>query len=363
MKISDLQLARLIVPQFSPSLLDTELEIKFIGEKDTVVNRGNKIIYTNPSSVSRFLYQTLYSLISPCVQKDHKKDCLSVALLSACNDYVHKEEDNDSRPVFASFSKLMIPHFVISEVLAPVIGEYLPQTVAFMKCNFTDTCRICDSNHTFCNEYQLPDNSCSPGYFPTLVSNLNINNAPATDFGLIIKYLELHKSKEKTKEVIKKILSECNSLVLNLIESLYSLTGKEEYVLSFLEHLYAYAELSEQENCEIQKIKITILANSKHIKKAQYVNQDVSNQWSQFSVLIGLIEKQLGPMRGAMWPTSEALKPIEDDKKRKVQQEAKKKKKQLTIEEMLEVARDYYNHNAVEPGKLIDKFLGDVRVW
>jgi len=90
----------------------------------------------------------------------------------------------------------------------------------------------------------------------------------------------------------------------------------------------------------------------------------INKQWSQWSMLMGLIEKQLEPMRGSMWPTTEMMKPHEDRFRLQIREKAKKKKKDhANYEDMLEVARDLYDHNAVEPGHLIEEMLKENRVW
>jgi len=69
-------------------------------------------------------------------------------------------------------------------------------------------------------------------------------------------------------------------------------------------------------------------------------------------------------MRGSMWPASENIKPHEDKHRRMIALKAKERNKnQLNFEELLETARDLYNHNATTPGKLIEVVLKDNRVW
>lgn len=78
---------------------------------------------------------------------------------------------------------------------------------------------------------------------------------------------------------------------------------------------------------------------------------------------MGSIEKQLAPMRGSMWPTSESVKPFED-KLRKMQAEEAlaKGKKHLNFEEMLETWRKRYNHKSEIPAKkLIEEMLDSER--
>ncbi len=81
-------------------------------------------------------------------------------------------------------------------------------------------------------------------------------------------------------------------------------------------------------------------------------------------MLMGLIEKQLEPMRGSMWPTSESVKPHEDKLRLIIKERTEELgKPQANFEEMLEAARDLYNHNAIEPGQLIETMLKENRVW
>ena len=90
----------------------------------------------------------------------------------------------------------------------------------------------------------------------------------------------------------------------------------------------------------------------------------VFRQWSQWSALMGLIEKQLGHMRGSFWPTTTNMKPHEDKKKEMILRVTKEKgKNQLNMEELLEVSRNWYDHNATEPGQLFEKILKEERIW
>ena len=104
---------------------------------------------------------------------------------------------------------------------------------------------------------------------------------------------------------------------------------------------------------------------NKHIKlAAEKQTPSIFRQWSQWSLMSGLIEKQLGPMRGSMWPTTENMRPYENHFKRMLIKKKKDKKNpHLNFEAMLEVSRDLYNHNAREPGQLIEHLLKEERVW
>ena len=69
-------------------------------------------------------------------------------------------------------------------------------------------------------------------------------------------------------------------------------------------------------------------------------------------------------MRGSMWPTTELVKPHEDKLRLVIKEKMKEKNKnQANFEELLEIARNMYDHNAIEPGKLIETLLKDERVW
>jgi hypothetical protein len=128
-------------------------------------------------------------------------------------------------------------------------------------------------------------------------------------------------------------------------------------------------QLTDEEMNISSELKFKAVASddylNRHIKiAAEKHTPTVFKQWSQWSMLMGLIEKQLGPMRGSMWPATENLGPHENNFRALVQLKAKEKNKnQLNYEELLETARDLYDHNAVEPGKLIEIMLKDNRVW
>ena len=79
-------------------------------------------------------------------------------------------------------------------------------------------------------------------------------------------------------------------------------------------------------------------------------------------MMMGLIEKQLTPARGSMWPATYNLKQFDDRRKAMIAEREKTKGSALNFEELLEVARDMYSHNA-KPGTLIENLLKDNRVW
>jgi hypothetical protein len=310
-------------------------------------------------------------LLCQKIQDDKERDKAALALLTLCKDYVYADDKkSEDENIIISFNKLMIPAFVVNQLLTPLIGKCQDAKVALMPCKYTDTCRIVDSEEKLCDEYKLTAHVLKPSYFPIIVCNSKIHNGAARDADLLIKYLELTLGKEKTPYVFKKILMNENcSLHGSLIETIYSLSGDPCYVYNFMQYIDSYTQLNAVEVSEVITIRLQYIASKpqlrSHIKEAQQnTTPGVNNQWSAFSMLVGLIEKQLGSARGSMWPASENLKPFEDDRKKIILDTAKNKHKtQLNFEELLESSRDYFNHNAVEPGKLIEVLLKDSRIW
>ena len=379
MKVRDLQFFRSLLKQeldvcpcSVEKLLDYEILIQYTGDPDNIVDRGTSILYTNPTSITRFLFQVSYTLLSKFVQDEVQKDKLSLVLLCLCREYVYHDENCDSpdMPLITDFRKATVSSFVARELIEPLAGRIEQPKIIYIPCQFTDVCRIVDSQTDFGKEYGLSNYKLKNEFFPALVCNLNIKNPVARDADLLIKILELSYGEEKTQKAIKNILlDENNGVMAYLVDILYTLTGKAEYVFEFLRYLDAYTSLSETEETIVVSIQFKVLSDNKHIKEHVKLASDnytpaVQNQWSQWSMLVGLIEKQLGSMRGSLWPTTEALKPLDDQRKKIYLDVAKKKKKtQLNMEELLEVTRDIWKKNAVEPGKLIEEFLGNTRVW
>jgi len=90
---------------------------------------------------------------------------------------------------------------------------------------------------------------------------------------------------------------------------------------------------------------------------------EVYRQWSQWSLLMGLTEKQLESARTTDRPATRNLGPIEEDRKKLIADRTRKEgKTQLNYEELLEMARDYYDHNA-KRGHIYEFLLGENRVW
>lgn len=378
MKVKDIQFIRHLLtqeistcPSAIEDLLEYDIQIQGTGDSDNIIDRGNCFVYSNPSSVTRFLFQTSYTLLSKFVPDPVQKDRLSLLLLPMCKSYVYHDDSHDipDSPVIISHSKMMVTSFIVRELLEPLIGRIKNPKLIYMPCNFTDVCKVYDGQLDFSEQYNLPNHLVKSHHFPAVVCNLNIKNKAARDADLLVRILELSLGRKCAESAIKSLLlNQDKTVMAYLVDMLYTFSGKPEYVHDFLNYIDSYTCLSKQEQETAVVIQFEILANNAHmkdaVKLASQVNTETSNQWSQWSLLVGLTEKQLGGMRGNMWPASENLKPIEDKRKKIILETAQKKNKtQLNYEELLEVSRDIWQQNAVEPGKLIDHFLANERVW
>lgn len=372
MKIRDLQYPRTFLsneigldPDDVSQLLDIDIEIHWAGELDTVVLRNGKIDYYNPSSITRFLYKILYHLLQPFADYTGK-DKLALGLFYMVRNYVYSDfEPRDAGPpVVVSFDKIT-PAFIVHELIEPLVGAVPKRDVLFIASKTMNTCRVIKTRS------ELPSSDINFN-LPLLAVNCNIHNTAAQHADLLYQYLLLGIGKDKSDKVIKNILlnGDGNDHILNnLFLLLKTLQGDPTYVMDFIEHLQASVAFSSEE------MKISHERQRAAIQADNYLSQNIKladdgrttqvfRQWSQWSLLMGLIEKQLSPMRGSMWPASELVKPHEDAFKSMLKERAiRKNKNQLNFEEMLEAARDLYDHNAVEPGELIEVILKDRRVW
>ena len=353
------------------SILNTDIEITHSGEPDQVIDRSNKIVISNPTSITKFLYNVLYTLLSRHVFDPFQKDKLALGLSFVCYDYCHFDETKEGReiPVLIDSEKLLVVSSIIKEIIEPMVGKIEMCPTLFIKCHFTNSCRIVDNFNRLVDQYGMKKESISQNKFPIVVCNTAISNQAAENTNLLTAILENKLGKDKTLKVIKHILLDTNdNIVSHLIMTLKMLNGIPDFVINFLGYLESYLHLSsyESEISENNQEK-AILADkflSQHIKVAGEGNQQVAKQWTQWSTILGIIEKQLTPMRGSMWPTSTKVKPFEDKlRKLFVEKASKAGKKYLNFSEMLDSYRDLYDHKAIEPGKIFEHVLGNNRVW
>jgi hypothetical protein len=356
MKVKDFQfiknflISREDIPsEISNNLLNFDVEIKN-GEKDHIVKRTNSVIYETPSSIMKFLYNLSCTLINEYTKDPLERDKNSLILLHLCRDYVYVNFDKNKNhvpPVVCKFNKFPISTLIMNELIEPITGKIDLPLLAFRECNFTDSCRFEPSKNY-------------------IIINHNIHNNAAVLAHLIFKTLELHENEEFATKIIRKVLLGKDSDNLqNMITILQYIDGNPIFPFEFINLLQSHAKLTKDEVKDSVKIIESDVKMQKMIKEAygNYTPQ-VFHQWSQWAMLMGLVEKQLGHMRGSFWPTTVKMKPHEDKKRKMIIETAKEKgKNQLNMEEMLEVARNWYNHNAVEPGKLFEKVLKEERVW
>ncbi len=380
MKVKDLQFANYFLSHdidlgdSKEDLLSYEIEINHMGEPDTVVDKQNKLVYNNPSSITKFLFTVIYNLLPKFSKINFNRETTGLAFLYRCRDYTYKDYDMHQHlsnpPLLVSFDKLSIPSFIVHEFIEPLVGTVKTHPILYIPLNYVDTCKIVYDVEQLVRNYKINSRDVTFHDFPLLVCNTKIHNIAAQLADITYRELELYLGTKKTNKVIRHLLlSEENKLVPRLLMSLKMLSGDPEFIVDFLDYLACHVDLSEEEVSMASELQIQSIAADtylgQHIKTAadRYTPQ-VDRQWSQWTMLMGLIEKQLTPMRGSMWPATRNLKPHEDVHRKMVHlKERKKKKNQLNFEELLETSRDLFDHNAVEPGKLIEIMLKDNRVW
>lgn len=366
MKIKDLQFARLLVKNLDLSddqifqALNTEIDIISTGEPDTTVIRNNTVVVNNPSSIVKFLVEVLYRTLSAFISNPFMKDKLSLSLNLMCSDYVYNEPNNkiSGPPVMVSVHKIITPFSILSEIIEPVVKKIRKFPVFYYPCNFTDTCRPINNLAELKKYYSLTNLSFLEDNFPVILCNTNIHNSAAKEAGILITTLQMNFGEDKTDKIIEELLINKTSRLPEHMYDILKLTnGDYDFMFDFVDCLSA----SYQNNMTSVFSNIVL----KHIKtSAEKYTPSVFKQWGQWSMIMGLIEKQLTPMRGSMWPASERIKPNEDELRNFQASVAKSKGKNiLNMEEQLEAYRDYWKTNAIQPGKLIEHILRDNRVW
>lgn len=379
-RVKDLQFPRYFLlneidldPRVILQILETEVEIKS-GEPDKVVLKGNKIIITDPSSITKFLFLVLYHLVSHYARHGIQQDKLGLGLLFACKEYTYTDyvESHKKSSVLISEEKLPVCDMIITELIEPLIGEIEPLKILYIESNFVDACEVSESAEKFSKRFKLPFRLVSFHDYPVLVANNSIYNEAATMAHICIKTLEYRIGAEKTRKVIKNlILSDAGNIGANLLSILKLLKGDPIFVMDFLKYFKSNIALTPEEEKRASLVRSHMFTTdsylSNYVKTAQYGGKytpQVFKQWHEWAAIIGLIEKQLAPMRGSMWPTTDNVKPHEDaHRQMEVQRAQEKGKTQLNFEELLELAREWYGHKSVQPGELAEKLLSENRVW
>lgn len=379
-QVKDLQFPRYFLlneidldPRIVLQLLQIEVEIHS-GEPDKAILKDNKLIITSPSSITKFLFLVLYNLIRNHALHGIQQDKLGLGLLFACKEYTYVDyvESHKKLSVLISEEKIAVVDVVINELIEPLIGKIPRMKILFVGSNFVDACEISESSEKFSKRFKLPFRAVSFHDYPILVANNSIYNEAATMAHLCVKILEHNIGANKTSKVIKNlILSDAGNIGANLVSILKILKGDPIFVMDFLKYFKSNVTLTLTEEKRASLVRNHIFTTdtylSGYVKTAQYGGKytpEVFKQWHEWAAIVGLIEKQLGPMRGSMWPTSDNVKPFEDAHRQMEIERAKEKgKTQLNMEELLEVAREWYGHKTIMPGQLAEKLLSENRVW
>ena len=379
-QVKDLQFPRYFLlneidldPRIALQILQTEVEIHS-GEPDKAILKDGKLIITSPSSITKFLFVVLYNLIQQHALRGIQQDKLGLGILFACKEYTYVDyvESHKKLSVLISEEKIAVVDVVINELIEPFVGKIPRMKILFIKSNFVDACEISESSEKFSKRFKLPFRSVSFHDYPVLVANNSIHNEAASMAHMCIKILEHNIGANKTSKVIKNlILSDSGNIGANLVSILKTLKGDPIFVMDFLKYFKSNVTLNVIEENRANLVRNHMFATdtylSGYVKTAQYGGKytpEVFKQWHEWAAIVGLIEKQLGPMRGSMWPTSDNVKPHEDAHRQMEVERAKEKgKTQLNFEELLELSREWYGHKTVMPGQLAEKLLSENRVW
>ncbi len=375
MKIKNLQFIRWFLTQEIDlgtdtvnKMLETSVQVHHFGEPDTAEFKNNTVVCQSPSSLTMFLFKVTETILSTQIESLLQRDKMGLALLHMCRSYVHLEQSGKYQgpPVLISLDKIPVVSVILRDIVQPLVDPMDFESVLFAPCNYTDTCRIIKDASEFEHDYGVSQFRGSDRTFPMILCNSNVHNDAAQQCHMVVKCLEASFGRDRSEKVIKNILlGEELALTSRLLTVLKTIKGCPRYVLRFLSLLESHlseSDLAQSAESQWKRIKSDQYLNQ-YIKTSQS-NTQVARQWSQWSMMMGLIEKQLDPMRGSMWPASETVKPHEDRLRLIIHEKAEEKgKNQANFEEMLEAARNLYNHNAVEPGNLIEEMLKENRIW
>ena len=371
MKVSDLQFVKYFLTQeidlddsVLTKILDIPVHIDYSGISDEVHIDNNGLTYYNPSSITMFLFKTIETVLSPYISEAIQKDAIGLSLFYMCKEYtLHHKKHQSVIPTIVSSEKIISVSTIIHHIIEPLLGKVKMVPILYAPSNYIDCCKIIETSKDLdgdaFKDYKIPHHS-----FPFILCNYNIYNCAAQESDILIKIIEVSFGKNKTQKIIKKILigeDKINDYLVDILK----LSGLGSDFIDFLMFLESYVLLQQNEKIVASESLLKIVESDKYLsgitKISQQGNQQSGNQWTQWSMLMGLIEKQLEPMRGSMWPTTESMKPHEDKLRKLIRK--KDDGEHPVFEKMLEAARELYNHKAIEPGKLLETLLKENRIW
>lgn len=385
MLVKDLQIIKFSVfdhPEFENALVNNALQTKItiVFDKQTAmvdkVQRDglNGIGIINPTSITKFLYTIIYHCLEPLFHEDLERDNLSLSAYYLCNNYVYADQDEmDSKykmpSVVLSFDKFLVPSCVLRYIYEPLVGNVQTPKILYDDFVAVDSCLLVNSVNEVAKVSKNGYTSLSDRDFPLLLVNRKIKNKASLYSDMLCKVLEHNFGSDKMIQILEEVISD-KSVIEKLVVTLRTIDGDSEFIINFLRFLQTNCKLNnslsqkvDQECCEVVAGITNQDFSVKTASDGKYTPQ-VFRQWTEWSMLMGLIEKQLESVRGSAWATSEAMKPFEDRHKALINDKAKKKnKKQLNFEELLETSREMFSHKAVQPGKVHEFMLGNNRVW
>lgn len=355
-------------------ILNQKLAISSSGDANSVNIKDDKIIISSSTSILKFLSNVLYYSIKPYVNSGFQQDKLALSLLYICKNYVYhnyrKGCSGVNISVIIDLNKISSLSILLKDIVEPIIGKSTFPEVLVVHSNTIDACHI---SYDFLSLSKVL-NINKPNTFikyPVVILNENIHNNAAKLACLFYNVLNVCYGK-KCDNIIKHILinNGNNSNILENIVNVLKITeGSSGFILDFIKYLKSNVSFTPAENKKLSENYTKVVNGDSFLKdNTRFAGESYTpqafKQWHQWSMIVGLIEKQLQPMRGSMWPASENIKPFEDKFRKMISDRSKKKQKtQLNMEEMLEVSRELYNHRAVQPGNLYESLLKEDRVW
>lgn len=384
MKLKDLQLVKFAVSHCSDAFNDPwvsafnkDIEIiydKISNQVDKAQKKVDGIVIVNPTSVVKFLFNCLYHCLEEFFENEIDKDKLSLSIYYLCTNYVYEDHDElasdkDLPPVLVSFDKFMVPSSILRNIIEPLVGRIDVYQVLYGSFVALDSATCVNSINDVSKLSNHKFNTLTHADIPFVACNRSVRNKASIASDLLWQTLKCGFDEDKASRMLLEVFGD-PSVIEKIVVVLRTLDGDSDFIINFLRFLQTNCKLnierSEQIDDQCHQIVESVCKDVSFNKVAsdgKYTPQ-VFRQWTEWSMLMGLIEKQLGSVRGSQWPATEALKPFEDKHREIIRQKAKKKnKKQLNFEELLETSREMFTHKASQPGKVYEVMLKENRVW
>lgn len=367
MKLSDFQFVNKFLKENIGNYENLDVHIVSDDKNDVSFKSGKTIEIHSPTTVSKTLFNLIYRYCEDLISNPYKKDMFSISLVNSINDYVYYDcgFTNIELPVITSSKKIHFLSIIINDIIEPLLDKKIDRLPLLINdCAITDSCRIIKSYSDFFDLFNFKIQNVPYSYYPLILCNKSVENEASICSHILINELENSLGKESCSNAIKNILLD-SEIFTHVINVLSIFKDDPKFVDDFISYIKLHAKMNDNEQEVFVSLIVAEYKKNKLMNKyAQNYNEDVRKQWTNWSTMLGIMEKQLGGYRGSRREVTKSMEEVDKNREKERNKiRRKRRKKTLNAEEALDIYRNQYDTNVSEPGVVFDKLLQDNRVW